>query len=243
MKKAVLHLFLGLLAFAAAAQSLEISHGGRALQAGDEITIKASSNSEIMSLDNLLLLNNSNKPISMLCSQEVLSAVPGSDNAFSWGSANSSDKDTPGDMVVIYPGERSGAFTGSYFPSGQVGTTSIKYVFYSLSNPDDRVSLIVNYKTSDGQEIPEREDPVYFSKAYPNPANQAAKFDYALVEGYPDAKLVLYNLFGIKVKEIEIIETSGSLKMNTSDLNEGIYFYSLLVNNESLLTQKLVIKH
>ncbi len=84
---------------------------------------------------------------------------------------------------------------------------------------------------------------MFFSAIYPNPANNLATIDYVLRAGQTGVEFVLYDLLGTKVKEIEITETMGSLKVNTSGLTEGIYFYSLLIDNESILTQKLVIKH
>ena len=82
-----------------------------------------------------------------------------------------------------------------------------------------------------------------FSAIYPNPANNEATIDYKLKAGQTGVSFVLYDLLGTKVKDIEISEIKGSLKLNTSGLTEGIYFYSLLINNESFLTQKLIVKH
>jgi hypothetical protein len=58
-----------------------------------------------------------------------------------------------------------------------------------------------------------------------------------------DAKLVIYNLLGSVVRDVQINDAIGKLKVNVSDMDDGIYFYSLLVNNETVKTQKLVVKH
>ena len=83
----------------------------------------------------------------------------------------------------------------------------------------------------------------YFSAMYPNPANNRAKLDFRIEDAAENVTFVLFDLLGSKAEEIEITERSGSLQLNTSGLTEGIYFYSFLINNESVLTQKLIIKH
>lgn len=84
---------------------------------------------------------------------------------------------------------------------------------------------------------------LHFTPAYPNPAGKRASIDYALHGETGNVKFVLLNLLGSKVKEIEITEKTGSVRLNTSGLTEGIYFYSFLINNESYVTRKLIIKH
>jgi len=41
-----------------------------------------------------------------------------------------------------------------------------------------------------------------------------------------DSKVMIFDLLGSTVKEINVNNRYGSLKVNTSDLKEGIYFYS-----------------
>ena len=81
------------------------------------------------------------------------------------------------------------------------------------------------------------------SNVYPNPANTEANFDFTLNASISKAQINIYNLLGSKIKTYVLNENEGTLTANTSDLNEGIYFYSLVIDNESKLTQKLIIKH
>jgi len=81
-----------------------------------------------------------------------------------------------------------------------------------------------------------------FSDAYPNPANSYTSFDYNLQGNFQKAKLIVHNILGSVVKEIEFASGIGKLDVNTSDLIEGLYFYTVYINNEALITRKLVIK-
>jgi hypothetical protein len=101
----------------------------------------------------------------------------------------------------------------------------------------------LNFKAAENAGKADQEKESYFSAMYPNPANYVAKLDFTIDNTEENVTFVLFDLLGSKTEEIEITERSGSLTLNTSGLTEGIYFYSLLINNESVLTQKLIIKH
>jgi hypothetical protein len=97
-----------------------------------------------------------------------------------------------------------------------------------------------------GQPVQHRDEDspaLIISRVYPNPAHQTAHFDFEWKKEMTDAKIVIYNLLGKMVREVEIRENTGTLKINVSDLIEGIYFYSLVVKNQPEVTQKLIIRH
>jgi hypothetical protein len=43
------------------------------------------------------------------------------------------------------------------------------------------------------------------------------------------------------VKEVAIADKQGIAKLNVSDLNAGIYFYSIIVDNKQVTTKKLIV--
>ena len=83
---------------------------------------------------------------------------------------------------------------------------------------------------------------VYFSEAYPNPASGTISFNYSLPEK-TNAKIYITNILGAKVADVELNANSGKQIISTNELNAGIYFYSLIVNDKVFCTRKLVIKH
>ncbi|MFU8844095.1 MAG: T9SS type A sorting domain-containing protein [Bacteroidales bacterium] len=98
-------------------------------------------------------------------------------------------------------------------------------------------------KDQPGQNSDEDSPALIISRVYPNPAHQTAHFDFEWKKEMTDAKIIIYNLLGKMVREVEIRENTGTLKINVSDLIEGIYFYSLVVKNQPEVTQKLIIRH
>lgn len=81
-----------------------------------------------------------------------------------------------------------------------------------------------------------------FSAAYPNPASVSTSLEYNIPSG-SYGKIMLRNLLGKVVREINLDKTEGRVVISTNDLKDGLYFYSALLNNKVELTRKLVIKH
>ncbi len=74
---------------------------------------------------------------------------------------------------------------------------------------------------------------------YPNPANDFVNFDVEM-QNVQSASIVIYNMMGQEVVRQYIKDSHVSI--NVSDLTDGIYFYSLIVNNETVKTNKLVVR-
>jgi hypothetical protein len=77
---------------------------------------------------------------------------------------------------------------------------------------------------------------------YPNPAVESAQIDYKIHETKPSYTVVVRNLLGNIVGEYPLDPAEVKLKMRTEDLNAGIYFFSLYIDNESVMTHKMMVK-
>jgi hypothetical protein len=82
---------------------------------------------------------------------------------------------------------------------------------------------------------------------YPNPFNPTTniKFDISpLLRGVEQVKLVIYDVRGREVERLvdkEMRTGSYSADWNASNFASGIYFYSLIVDNKTIDTKKLVL--
>lgn len=243
MKKIILLSLLTVFLLKGFSQSLELYHEDEILAQEEEVTYTAHADSGLMSFHGLEVLNTGINPLNIKCAREVVSAVANTANSFCWGVCYSTSTDTSTVSIKINPGEISNEFIGDYFPGGLAGITTVRYVFYDVANPDDKTTFILNYKATTESAVVQNKQTVSFSKAYPNPANKEVSIDYEILENERNVKFVIYNLLGTAVQEAAIRDFSGTLKLNTSDLSEGIYFYSILINNDPTRTQKLIIKH
>jgi plastocyanin len=73
------------------------------------------------------------------------------------------------------------------------------------------------------------------SKAFPNP------FTSKFTVETPDAEMiVIYNMVGEKIKTITVPKGQTKSEVNTTDLQKGMYFYSILREGLVVETKKLV---
>ena len=75
---------------------------------------------------------------------------------------------------------------------------------------------------------------------YPNPANQSIAFEYYLQDDFTDGSINIYNALGQIVKTIDINNTEMKSTINIIDLPNGLYFYTLVVNNTTIANDKFV---
>jgi len=245
MKKLLLLLVTTLtLSSWAFSQSLELYYEGEPIDPMAEITLTAHPDSGMMIIDTLDVKNLSEVTLDVICVREIIENVDSTVNTFCWGGlCYPPFVDTSSNATTIEPQAMAYEFSGDHDPNGFTGTTKVKYTFYNTYNPDDNVAVIVNYAAVGSSSVSTHKEQFSLSKAYPNPANNFVSVDYDIKETQETPHIAFYNLLGSKVKEIKLTESFGTLTINTSDFIEGIYFYSLLINNEATQTQKLIIKH
>lgn len=134
----------------------------------------------------------------------------------------------------------STAFYGDYTPNGVVGSSIITYVVFNASNSNDSTYVNVTYTVMPASINKPDYSKIEFSNPYPNPAVVQTRINYNIPYNFNNASLILRNLIGTKVKDIEITNSQGKLTIDVTDLNEGIYFYSLIVDGNIILTRKLI---
>lgn len=83
---------------------------------------------------------------------------------------------------------------------------------------------------------------LYIEHIHPNPANDIAYLDYHILNKNSGAKIVMHNVLGGLVGEYDLDARQTRLIIPTHDLKPGVYFYTLYVNNENLVTKKVIIK-
>lgn len=132
-------------------------------------------------------------------------------------------------------------FYGQYFPEGLTGTTIIKYEFFSRNESFETVSVTVHY-TADATGVPGgalRQTRI--SDPRPNPARDYTLFDYQLPPDTRNAKIIVRNLTGSVVREVSLDPAGSRMRLETSDMGNGIFLYSFVVNEQVILTKKLVV--
>jgi hypothetical protein len=105
-------------------------------------------------------------------------------------------------------------------------------------------SFVVLYRNPDLSIAKPIKSNVLSLEAYPNPAAQSATINYSLPSNYRQVSLVLRNMIGKELKTIQLSSSSkGKQTINTYDLPNGVYFYSIIGDGKTIATKKLIVKH
>lgn len=124
------------------------------------------------------------------------------------------------------------------------GESVLKYLAYNKSNPGQSLEFELNFSVEEKQD----KQSIYSSRfvmlhdVYPNPVTDQAFVDYKILNDQIKAKLVVHNLLGNVVGEYSLPILENLIRVKTDDLAAGIYFYTLYVDDEGVMTRKLIVK-
>jgi hypothetical protein len=113
----------------------------------------------------------------------------------------------------------------------------------------ERLNLSVSPVTNNSP-LPEKSDDswlyvsdqVAISNIFPNPASDNASFNYVFYDAQTIVKVVLRNVLGSIVGEYTLSAQERQLTLPVDRFIPGVYFYTLWVNNKSVVTKKLIVK-
>jgi hypothetical protein len=132
-----------------------------------------------------------------------------------------------------------------FTPNNATGTSLVRYSVFNTSNPSDSVFFFIQYVVS-----PNSVNTLSMVKASigtpnPNPASSVFSLNYNLGSsfGKGEAKLVIYNMLGAVVRTETVTDIEGTIKMDVSTLENGVYFTSMEVGGKQVATKRLVVTH
>jgi hypothetical protein len=200
-----------------------------------------------------ILTNGSDDSDSILVKRRIISVLDGLADQLCWGLCYLPNTDSifisPSGMR-INAGESTeeAAFSGHYLnrefdePIGVIGTSVFEYTFFNADDENENVVVIVKFVTSPDGIADKLMVNGYISEIYPNPATSHVSLDYNLTSDVDQANLRIVNILGAVVKDINLNRNDSNHRLDISDLESGVYFYSMLINNEVYKTKKLVVR-
>lgn len=193
----------------------------------------------------ILVTNTGSSPKTYKCRRSVLAVDPSDLTQFCWGGLCYGYTTNVSSMsVTVNPGDTidfvHNGFHAIMNTDGVVMTRIVHYQFFETTDANDTVGVTMRYNVVAGINENAKADGT-MAAAFPNPASSLVNIKYSLNAYTDKAKLVLVDMLGKKVKELELTEKEGQAKLNVLDLNAGIYFYSILIDGKAIATKKLVI--
>ncbi len=147
-------------------------------------------------------------------------------------------------IIKLLPGEIFNGFTVE-LESGLVpGNSSIKFLFYNLSNTTESIETEINYTINEkiNAGVLYSSDVVRLSDVFPNPVFEKAIFNYTYLNPNKKARLVIHSVLGSVISEFDLSPYESRLSISVSEYNPGVYFYTLYIDNEGVATKKMVVR-
>ena len=224
------------------AQSLQFELNGTVFSEGESIVCNSQTEWGEF-LQDMQIRNLTDQDLNVLVEKEVMDNLEGSTNFFCWGMCFSPDIIVSPRSVALAANSVSEEGALSFhatFEEAVFGKVQVKYYAYDERHPDEKVSIVVVFHKS-GVGIDENEVRYAFGKAYPNPATSTVNFNYEL-SASANASVTVFNLVGQEVLSQDLNAVQGHVSISVADLNEGIYFCTLKVNDKAVSTEKFVVR-
>ncbi len=190
------------------------------------------------------IFNTSTNDLNVLVERVINNTAPNHFSYFCWGPTcyGPATSLSPSPEFII-SGTVNSTFRGDAVANGYPGLTRVTYCFFDQSNNSDSVCLefVYDFTTVGINENVTQEN--FLSHAVPNPCDAFAKISYNLSKPSSDVRIVLNNMLGAKVKEFRMDGQRKTFLLNTSGLQSGLYFYSLIADNAVISTARLVVNH
>lgn len=119
---------------------------------------------------------------------------------------------------------------------------SFDLIFVNTENIRESFVVEARYAVESGSSTDFLHKDIKLSEIYPNPSNQVAQLDYQLVNPKAKAKIAINSFIGNPISEYDLDPTRNSLVINVTDLQPGVYFYTLFIDNKNVVTKKLQVK-
>lgn len=171
--------------------------------------------------------------------REIIELPEGASSYFCWDMCFADFVDESPNPVLIPANTLSETELAFHlmFPEEETSVAVINYYAYNPRDLDNMISLTVLA----GKNAQVTEHTLLLGQAYPNPASTQIHFDYSNNNGSV-MNAVVYNLLGQEVKSQTVSGSHGRINIAVDDLQPGIYFCSIKVDNATVKTEKFIVK-
>jgi Secretion system C-terminal sorting domain len=187
--------------------------------------------------------NNSDKPISLII-RKVTEQIGTTQKKYFCIDNNCLDSKVEDYVLKVEPGQSVNNFYIALDAGLNRNESTLRYLAYNKANPNQSMEVELNFEV---EEKPDKAT-IYNSRyitvydVYPNPAVEEAFLDYDLASDNVNAKILVHNILGNIIGEYTLSSLEKRVRIRIDDQSAGIYFYTLYVENEGVMTRKLIVK-
>lgn len=238
MKKTIFTIILLAAVTVMSAQTLQFEWDGTVYESGQ--TVISTYNEDFMEyILDMRIRNLSDIEQSVVVEREIVELPDGASSYFCWDMCFAPWIDLSPDAVAIPAQTLSETELAFHlmFDGDETGVAVVNYYAYNPRDPENKISLTVLA----GRNANVAENTITLGQAYPNPASTQVHFDYNCNSG-SNVNAVVYNLLGQEVKVQPVNGSHGRINIAVDDLQPGIYFCSIRVNDATVKTEKFIVK-
>ena len=124
------------------------------------------------------------------------------------------------------------------------GISSVKYLVFNRYNSTESMEFDLNFAVEERSAKLDifTHPQIILHDVYPNPVVDYAYVDYDLINTETEAKIIIHNILGNPMDEYNLPAAENKVKIRAESMNAGIYFYTLYLDNEGVVTRKLIVK-
>ncbi len=233
MRRSVVVLALILCSFGALAQSFELIDRQENYQSG------LSENLRIP----LRIKNNSDKAQFYII-RKVNSDLGGTQKGYFCLDKNCLESGIEEFSKRIEPGETLSGLAYTLETGLMAGQNNIRFEVFVRGAAHDFIehNVTVSIEEKIAKALVFKSKDITIHDVYPNPAIDQAFVDYQIHNESLKAKVVVHNILGSPVGNYDLPASDLKVKIQTEELPAGVYFYTLYLDNDGVLTRKLIVR-
>ena len=187
--------------------------------------------------------NTSEKPVTLVI-RKVDEQLGSTQKKYFCVDNNCLDSKVEDYVVKVEPGQTTTNLYVALEAGLNQNESSLQYIAFNKANPGQslEVNLSFSVEEKSGKANIYNSRHITLYDVYPNPAVEYANVAYKLTGDQIKAKILVHNIIGNVIGEYSLSALDSSVRINTEDLSAGIYFYTLYVENEGVMTRKLIVK-
>jgi hypothetical protein len=144
----------------------------------------------------------------------------------------------------LEPGEKTDALVSVLEAGLAEGFSTVTYRIYNRDDPTIYVDHEITYQVENkpDERLIYESRTIRINDVYPNPVTEFAFIDYDLLDRDAEAKVIIHNVLGSAIAEYDLPYLEKRVKISADDLNAGVYFYTLYIDNEGVMSRKLIVR-
>ncbi|NOQ28291.1 MAG: T9SS type A sorting domain-containing protein [Bacteroidales bacterium] len=238
MKKFLLLLIIGIVIQSNLfAQSFELMKKDGSAIINDTILISTTNIETTLEVP-VYVKNLTDANLDIMVKKYDLDLVSGSDAYFCWDRCYPNTTYISAVFLTAEANDTIKDFSGDFKPNGNNGLSKIMYTFFKNKTTNDSVSVTIYYDIVTVG-INNFELIKSSISSFPNPVNDFLNFNYSLGRN-SQGEIYIYDIVGKRVKHKQITNSENHSQINVSDLNPGIYIWTIQVDGIPIKSEKLI---